>query len=319
MEEKIMVSIICNTYNHELYIRDALQSFVMQKTNFKYEILVHDDASTDDTAKIIHEFEEKYPDLIKPIYRTENRYSQGLSLGQVERAKGKYIALCEGDDYWIDSNKLQKQCDAMEKHTECDICAHSAYLVEGESRKQIGKIAPKTSSGILSPQDVILGGGGFVATSSLMLRSEIMKKPYNFYRNLELDYSLQIAGSLRGGMLFIPDYMSCYRVAINASWTNEIHRNPEKYCRHIDKVINMLKILDEETKGKYKDVISYAITRGEVEQLLEKGAYKKVYYQYGEYVKKQPLKFRIKLRIKIWFPWLNDLNEWRKKWLKILV
>ena len=113
----IAVSIVCNAYNHERYIRSALDGFVMQKTTFPFEVLVHDDASMDGTAGIIREFEMKYPEIIKPIYETENQYSKcdgSLARIQYGRVKGKYIALCEGDDYWTDPLKLQKQFDALE-------------------------------------------------------------------------------------------------------------------------------------------------------------------------------------------------------------
>jgi len=123
----IMVSIVCDAYKHEKYIADALESFLMQKTNFPFEILVHDDASTDRTAEIIREYEKQYPDLIKPIYETENQYSkQDGSLARIQfgRVKGKYTAICEGDDYWTDPLKLQKQFDAMEKIPRL-ICAHT--------------------------------------------------------------------------------------------------------------------------------------------------------------------------------------------------
>ena len=101
----------------------AMEGFVNQKTNFEYEVLVHDDASTDNTAKIIREYVRKYPKLIKPIYQKENKYSCGVSICneyQIPRAQGKYIALCEGDDYWIDENKLQKQFEILEAHPEID-------------------------------------------------------------------------------------------------------------------------------------------------------------------------------------------------------
>lgn len=108
-----LVSICCITYNHVKYIRDALEGFLMQKTAFPIEVLIHDDASTDGTADIIRQYETEYTDIIKPIYQQKNRYSRGLPVLTLnyERVQGKYIALCEGDDCWIDENKLQIQFD----------------------------------------------------------------------------------------------------------------------------------------------------------------------------------------------------------------
>lgn len=123
---QIIVSICCLTYNHGPYIRECLDGLIMQKTNFAFEVLLHDDASTDGTVDIIREFEEKYPDIIKPIYQRENQFSQGVGVTRkfnFPRVKGKYIAMCEGDDYWTDSLKLQKQVDFLESNLEFGGCA----------------------------------------------------------------------------------------------------------------------------------------------------------------------------------------------------
>ena len=133
-KEKPLVSICCITYNHVKYIRDALEGFMMQKTDFPFEVLIHDDASTDGTADIIREYEQKYPDIIKPIYQTENQYSKGVEIFSTynyPRAQGKYIALCEGDDFWTDKSKLQFQVDFMESHQEYSLCFHGA-VTKGE-------------------------------------------------------------------------------------------------------------------------------------------------------------------------------------------
>lgn len=127
----ILVSIRCITYNHAPYIRQCLDGFVMQKANFRFEAIVHDDASTDGTADIVREYAEKYPEIIKPIFQTENQYSKRD--GTIRRAlnaamspSSKYVAMCEGDDYWTDPYKLQKQVDFMEGHPEYSMCFHNA-------------------------------------------------------------------------------------------------------------------------------------------------------------------------------------------------
>ncbi|MBQ8672675.1 MAG: glycosyltransferase [Bacteroides sp.] len=124
---EVMVTIRCLAYNHEPYIRQCLEGFVMQKTNFRFEAIVHDDASTDGTAAIIREYAEKYPDIIKPIFETENQYSKrDGSVTRIMNAQkhGKYVAMCEGDDYWIDPLKLQKQVDFLEENLEYSLCFH---------------------------------------------------------------------------------------------------------------------------------------------------------------------------------------------------
>lgn len=142
-----LVSISCATYNHEKYIRDCIEGFLMQKTSFKFEILIHDDASTDGTADIIKQYEKKYPELIFPIYQTKNQYSQGVMISPTfnwPRARGKYIALCEGDDYWTDPLKLQKQVDFLEEnpefglvHADCHFYYHEKGIWEYNANKNL--------------------------------------------------------------------------------------------------------------------------------------------------------------------------------------
>ena len=140
MSKTPSVSIVTLAYNHGKYIRQCLEGFVMQVTDFPFEVIIHDDASTDDTAEIIREYEQKYPDIIKPIYQTENQYSKGVAIGATflyPNAKGKYIAECEGDDWWTDPHKLQKQVDYMESHPKCSMCCtnYSSFRMKDEFMK----------------------------------------------------------------------------------------------------------------------------------------------------------------------------------------
>lgn len=139
-EEPILVAIHCLVYNHEPYLRDCFEGFVMQKTNFRFVAIVHEDCSTDNSAAIIREYEAKYPDIFRPIYETENQYSKhDGSLGRImneaiDATGAKYIAMCEGDDYWTDPYKLQKQVDIMESHPEYGCCCHR--FVEYDERSK---------------------------------------------------------------------------------------------------------------------------------------------------------------------------------------
>ena len=139
-QDNIMVSVMCLTYNHEKFIRRALDGFVMQKTNFRFEVIVHDDASSDRTAEIIREYEKKFPDIIRPIFQTVNQFSQKKRIIQeivYPCTRGKYLAWCEGDDYWTDSEKLQRQVDAMEHNPGCSasIVKVEKVTIEGTGKK----------------------------------------------------------------------------------------------------------------------------------------------------------------------------------------
>ena len=138
MSKNIKVSIICLVYNHEPYLRKCLEGFVNQKCNFEYEVLIHDDASTDNSASIIREYEEKYPEIIKPIYQKENQHSKGVKITATflyPKAQGEYLAWCEGDDYWTNENKLQKQVDFLDSHSEYIACAHKYDVINKEGDK----------------------------------------------------------------------------------------------------------------------------------------------------------------------------------------
>ena len=132
--DKIAVSISCITYNHAPYIRECLNGFLMQECDFGFEVLIHDDASTDGTVEIIKEYQRKYPNIIKPIIQEKNLFSQGKRGFHMRynfsRAKGKYIALCDGDDYWTDKYKLQKQVDFLDNNPEVFLSFHPVRYID---------------------------------------------------------------------------------------------------------------------------------------------------------------------------------------------
>src|SRR3989304_1339440 len=168
-----LVSICCITYNQGRYIQDALDGFLMQKTTFPIEIIIHDDASVDKTTDIIKEYKKKHPNLITAIYQSENQYSNGVrgiaARFTFPKARGKYIALCEGDDYWTDPRKLQKQVDIMESDPAISFCFHSVKLIienENSIKERIIKRSYKNRT--FNIGEMILGGGSLCPTQSVM-------------------------------------------------------------------------------------------------------------------------------------------------------
>ena len=223
MNDDIKVSVLCLTYNQENYIADALNSFVQQKTTFKYEILVNDDCSTDRTTDIVREYALKYPDIIKPIFHEENQYSKGVSPIRdilIPVANGKYIAICEGDDYWIDEYKLQSQYDYMEEHPECSLCVHNAYLVD-DDKNNIGIVRTSDNDEKISIKDVMVKGGDFIATSSIFARLPEGKIIPPYFDVLCLDYTWQIFFASCGKYVYCFEKpMSVYRIGSSGSWSS---------------------------------------------------------------------------------------------------
>ena len=282
---KIQVSICCITYNQAKYIRQTLESFLMQKTNFAYEILVHDDASTDGTQEIIKEYEKKYPNIIKPIYQLENQYSKGVSVSELNfiRAKGKYLAFCEGDDYWTDSNKLQKQFDYMEEHGDCGLCFHGVAKLNDKNKKIVGKISPSKHSQKFLTKDIILGGGGFLGTNSIFCKSSLLQNLPSFYKKCKVgDYPLQLIMVADNYAYFMNEIMSVYRINVLTSWSNRNKRKSIGEAK-IEKnnlyrnLIDMLKEYDKYTYKKYSATIYKKIRIFEMEIFINDGEIKKIF------------------------------------------
>ena len=264
MNENIKVSIICNAFNHEKYIRQTLEGFIKQNTSFKFEVLIHDDASTDNTAEIIREFEREYPEIIKPIYQIENQYSKGIKITtqiQYPRAKGEYIAICEGDDYWCDYNKLQRQYDVMNNHPEIDMCAHRAETVHGADDAHRGYQGPGDKDSLLTVDEVIVNEGGYLPTNSLFFRKDIVCVKDALSPHINLDYMLQVRGALRGGIYYLGDVMSVYRVCTPGSWTSRTRRHGARKRAINKRVKKFLVALNRETKFKYFGSISRVYVR----------------------------------------------------------
>lgn len=216
-----LVSICCMTYNHAAFVRQCLDGFMMQKCSFNFEVLIHDDASTDGTQDIIREYEMKYPDVIKPIYQKENQYSKGIDPGlkyNAPRAKGKYIALCEGDDYWTDPYKLQKQVDFLESHPDYVMCSHrfNQYI---QNKNLLEEEKNLTFQGADYDLKNLIGGKWLTQTLTVMYRrSALDLKRYALY-GMSMDIILFYALLKNGKGYCFPDIMGVYRLHGGGVWS----------------------------------------------------------------------------------------------------
>lgn len=181
------VSIFCLTFNHVHFIRDAIEGFLIQRTTFSVEILVHDDASTDGTLEIVQEYEKRYPKLIFPIYQKENQYSKGIdpfTKFLIPRARGKYISVCEGDDWWIDPLKLQKQVNVFDAYPDTIICGARAKTWN-ENRKEFTVVKPALDKDIacMTPEHFFYLGDWVKNCTRMIPRGLMLSIPSEFSRD----------------------------------------------------------------------------------------------------------------------------------------
>ncbi len=253
--EDILVSIVCITYNHEAFIKDALEGFLHQNVDFKYEVIVHDDASTDRTPQIIKEYEEKYPEIFQCIYENKNQFSIDggikMFMNLLKACQGRYIAFCEGDDFWIDNHKLQIQIDWMESHPEYFMTAHNALRIDYK-KYTLTTINPYASEKEISQEELIMRYNGNLPTASMIMRDDIKNMEPFFLECGVGDIPIQLYSMSKGKIYYFDRIMSIYRYNHNGSWcANILGSDSEKVILHYARMIRFAYKYDCYTKKKY--------------------------------------------------------------------
>ena len=308
-----MVSVFCSVYNHKKFIAQCLDSLVNQKTTFHYEIVVKDDASTDGTSDIIRAYHEKYPDKIIPLILETNHLQHGLGHVAFQRAfslmRGKYIAMCEGDDFWTDENKLQKQVELMESHPDYALCGHAAYyadengnLIQGDSFRY------RESSGELTTEEVISSWA--MATCSLLYRKSCRTDVIFPFQGscINSDYALMVYMALKGKVYYLDELMSAYRVACSGSVTQKQRQNKEYFKKSRLEYVAMLDRIDDYSEKRYTRVINLRKrkTLFELYLTLRDG---KSLRQYSDVYRTVPMKTKVKYILCVYFHSLYDGAE----------
>ncbi len=214
-----MVSICCITYNHEKFIAQALDSFLMQQTNFDFEIVLGEDCSTDNTRSICKQYQQKYPDKIKLLLPETNVGMMGNFINTLNSCNAKYVALCDGDDYWTDTQKLQKQVDFLEANTDYSICFHRVLELHPNQEILPEKLNTKATITTYSLHD--LAFKNFIRTPSVVYRNHLFKAMPAWLSNSPVgDYVVHLLNASNGKILYLPDTMAVYRKHPTSNWSS---------------------------------------------------------------------------------------------------
>lgn len=274
----VKVSVICLAYNHEKYIGECLDSIVNQMTTFKFEVVINDDASTDNTANIIRAYEERYPEKIKALYQKDNQYSKGVAIIEekmLEHANGKYVAFCECDDKWTDLHKLQRQYEYMEHHPECSMCVHNTVIHNlNETQKDVN-FNSWNKEHVLTQKEVFMDWK--VHTSAYFVRKEDAYRPLEFRKYWFGDYVRLTLAYTEGNVVSLPYIMSQYNYGVSTGALHAVDYSKLQERRtHVLSRNEYLEKLNKYTKKKFNKIIDNRIrlTKLEADTLYERDVLK---------------------------------------------
>ena len=253
-----LLSIFCLVYNHKDYIERAIEGFLMQKTNFPFEIVIGEDCSTDGSREIVFDYAKKYPDKIKLITSDKNVGMKQNGYRTKMALTGKYMAMCEGDDYWTDPLKLQKQVDFLEAHPDYSLCFHNAIILYEDSTPQRQPVyfCNEDVKDTTTTADVIKGW--YIPTASVVLRKEYVDNLPEWFKDVyNGDWGIQLMLSTKGKIKYINELMSIYRRHLAEG---SLNANPDINDKFVStQKIKLLNYFKNEFSGQYDDEIDRKI------------------------------------------------------------
>jgi glycosyltransferase involved in cell wall biosynthesis len=250
---KVSVSII--TYNHEPFIAQALDGVLMQQTDFPFEIVVGEDFSTDGTREIVHAYADRYPDRLKTVLPDRNLGNGGKQIlaETFARCDGEYIARMDGDDYWSDPHKLQRQVDFLEAHPECAMCYHDVMVVYDDSSKSSHRLIGDDHVRLREVDELF--AGNFVPSCAPLFRREALLPLPSWYQELPSgDWSLYLTAGKHGKLGYLPDVMGVYRVHAGGLWSGQ------NKIAQLESVIEKFETLNVVTGGEYRSRVRWALS-----------------------------------------------------------
>lgn len=317
--DDIMVTVYCITYNHIGLIEKALQGFLMQKTDFKYEVWVHDDASTDGTIEILRKYEKQYPEVIKVVYEENNLYSRGISIGKKMQPyiKGKYIAICEGDDYWTDEYKLKKQVDFLESHPEVILYTHKVIEHNLKTDKKYMIPLDINTNFYPSIEEIISFGGGKFPTCSFVMRTDCKVIMNRWGKGICGDFNRILHAALNGKVYYSNECMAVHTYLYQGSWSERHGKDINKMKEFRIAELDSLERFNQDTDYKYSTAVRKRIlfTRYYLEYEVNENFKILLTNEFKDIWKELSRKKHIIIYIRAYFPFLYRLYQNGKKLL----
>ena len=331
VKEIPLVSVCCICYNHAKYLRQALDSVIAQKTSFPFEIIIHDDASTDGSQKIILEYQQKYPNLVFPLLQNENQYSKGVQLFNtfiLPQIKGELYITLECDDFWCDETKLQKQVDALREHPDCVMCVHRVCVVHEDGTPK-GECVPQQPlpSQIIDEEENIklVAHNTLFHTTCRLTRTEIKRRlieespSWYTVSRFAGDRPEMLYFACAGNVCYIEDTLTCYRQGSVGSYTEQLGRNQAFFLVVRKQLAEMWSLFGQE-HPQYASIAREAELQYRKEALLVElrnptpaCLWRTSRGQQSEIYKRFSVQEKSKLWVKAWFPWLTPIVKKNKE------
>lgn len=263
--DKPLVSVWCTTYNHKKYIKECFEGVLSQQVSFPYEIVVFDDASLDGTSDIIRQYCESYPELFHAFIAKKNSYhhmnrAQFDSLLPKKYLRGKYVAICEGDDYWISGKKLQTQVDYLERNPDCILTMHNAikYNMQTGVKEQMKIEQPDRK---ISVEEIIMQKDGMWPTASMVGKKEVCVAEADLLDFGIWDWPMQLYAVNKGDVYYFNQSMSVYRYLVDGSWSVRTYQTFQNRINYIIGMIKLLCVYNDYTHKKYESIIYKRINK----------------------------------------------------------
>ncbi len=255
IDASLKVSILMITYNQESFISQAIDSVLMQKVNFDYEIVLGEDCSTDKTRNIVIDFQRRYPDKVRLLLREYNSGMMNNFIHTFQALKGQYIAMLEGDDYWTDPYKLQKQVDLLESHRNCSMTFHNVLVInEDDQTNEPQKYYCRPMKTFYSLEDIV--GGNFIHTCSVMYRSGLVKELPKWFCEMPIgDWPLHVMHAQHGFLGYIDEVLAAHRKHRGGRWSSK------ERIEILDKSIFALETVHRKLGLKYEGKVRASIDR----------------------------------------------------------